>query len=59
MLREEKRNTVKVACIYMTTIIGAGFASGQEIIKFFVKYYSGGFYGIILAGVFYFPLSGV
>jgi len=37
----------------MTTIIGAGFASGQEIIKFFAKYYSGGFYGIILAGVLF------
>lgn len=53
MLREEKRNTVKVACIYVTTIIGAGFASGQEIINFFAKYYSGGFYGIILAGVLF------
>jgi len=53
MLREEKRNTVKVACIYMTTIIGAGFASGQEIIKFFSKYYAGGFFGIILAGILF------
>jgi Uncharacterized membrane protein len=52
-LREEKRNTVKVACIYMTTIIGAGFASGQEIIKFFSKYYTGGFFGIILAGILF------
>lgn len=50
---EERRNTIKVACIYMTTIIGAGFASGQEIIKFFAKYYSGGFYGIILAGLLF------
>lgn len=44
---------MKVACIYMTTIIGAGFASGQEIVRFFSTYYTGGFYGIILSGVLF------
>jgi len=37
----------------MTTIIGAGFASGQEILQFFSTYYEGGFYGIILAGILF------
>jgi len=52
LLREIK-NTVKVASIYISTIIGAGFASGQEIVQFFSKYYEKGFYGIILAGVLF------
>lgn len=37
----------------MATIIGAGFASGQEIIRFFSMYYAGGFFGIILAGMLF------
>lgn len=49
-MRGEFRNIIKVACIYMTTIIGAGFASGQEIMQFFSSYYEGGFYGILFAG---------
>ncbi len=52
-LSEEFRNIVKVACMYMATIIGAGFASGQEIVRFFSIYYEGGFYGIIFAGVLF------
>ncbi|MCX7841836.1 MAG: hypothetical protein N2489_02015 [Clostridia bacterium] len=50
---EEVRNIVKVASIYTATIIGAGFASGQEIVQFFSSYYEGGFYGIILAGILF------
>ncbi len=47
------KNIFKVACIYMTTIIGAGFASGQEIVRFFSNYYKGGFYGILMAGLLF------
>lgn len=49
----EFKNIVKVACIYVATIIGAGFASGQEIIQFFSVYYKGGFWGILLAGALF------
>lgn len=49
----EARNILKVASIYMATIIGAGFASGQEIVQFFSSYYRGGFFGIVLAGVLF------
>jgi len=49
----EFKNIFKVACIYMATIIGAGFASGQEIMQFFSSYYEGGFYGIIFAGILF------
>ena len=47
------RDVVKVASIYMATIIGAGFASGQEIVQFFTTYEKGGFYGILLAGILF------
>jgi len=53
VLTEEIRNTIKVASIYITTIIGAGFASGREIVQFFSSYYHGGFYGIIFAGLLF------
>lgn len=49
-MTEEFKNIVKVSCIYATSVIGAGFASGQEILQFFSVYRSGGFYGIIMAG---------
>lgn len=53
MLTEEAKSIIKVASIYVTTIIGAGFASGQEIVQFFSTYHKGGFYGIILAGILF------
>lgn len=46
----ELKNIFKVAGTYTATIIGAGFASGQEVVSFFSVYYEGGFYGIVLAG---------
>ncbi len=49
----EKISIVKVASIYMATIVGAGFASGQEIVQFFSAYYEGGFFGIITAGILF------
>jgi Uncharacterized membrane protein len=53
LLFSEIKNIIRVACIYTATIIGAGFASGQEIVQFFSSYYKGGFYGIITAGALF------
>lgn len=50
---EEVKDILKIASIYLATVIGAGFASGQEIMQFFSRYYEGGFYGIILAGILF------
>ena len=41
---------LKIAGIYTAVILGAGFASGQEILSFFINYGSKGFYGLILSG---------
>ncbi|WFD11063.1 hypothetical protein [Tepidibacter hydrothermalis] len=40
---------IKIASIYVGTIIGAGFASGQEIMNFFGKFGVNGLIGIIIA----------
>ncbi|MEW9121408.1 MAG: hypothetical protein AB2421_01770 [Thermotaleaceae bacterium] len=45
----ERNNTLKIASIYIGTVIGAGFASGQEIMQFFTVYGKHGLYGITLA----------
>lgn len=53
MIKGELSNIFKVAFLYMATVIGAGFASGQEIVQFFSKYYNGGFFGALLAGILF------
>jgi len=47
------KNAFKIASIYIGTVIGAGFASGQEIAQFFGGYGLKGLYGIIVAGVLF------
>jgi len=47
----------QVASVYVGTIVGAGFATGREIVEFFTRF---GFYGtvaIILAGVLFIVLG--
>lgn len=44
---------IKIASIYVGTIIGAGFASGQEIMNFFGKFGLNGLIGIIIATVLF------
>lgn len=47
------RNILVCVCIIIGTIIGAGFASGQEIISFFNRFGEYGFYGILLACILF------
>ncbi|MGE5473244.1 MAG: hypothetical protein ACM3UU_03370 [Ignavibacteriales bacterium] len=48
------KNSLKIACIIISTVTGAGFASGQEILQFFTVFRHGGFKGILLAGILFF-----
>ncbi|MCL2855315.1 MAG: hypothetical protein FWE21_06820 [Defluviitaleaceae bacterium] len=41
----------KIVCIFAGLIFGAGFASGQEHLTFFLRYGHMGIFGIILAGL--------
>lgn len=58
------RNILSVVCGYAAAVIGAGFASGQEIISFFVKYGKYSIIGVLLSCIIfsvfaYAVLSGV
>ncbi|WP_232697130.1 YkvI family membrane protein [Brevibacillus daliensis] len=41
--------TIQITFTYIGTVVGAGFASGRELIEFFVKYGYHGLLGIIIA----------
>lgn len=49
----------KVVTIYIGGIIGAGFASGQEIMQFFILHGRGGLKGVVLATVLFAYLGGL
>lgn len=40
----------QVAAVYVGTVVGAGFATGKEIVEFFTRYGFYGFIGILIAG---------
>ena len=44
---------LKIASIYTAIILGAGFASGQEIATFFTRHGSSGLIGILISGVIF------
>ncbi len=45
---------LQLSCVYIGTVIGAGFASGQEIWRFFVRYQPYGLFGVLFGGVLFF-----
>ena len=53
------KNWIKIAAIYIGTVIGAGFASGREIVEFFGVYGVKGLWGIYIAGVLFSILGSV
>lgn len=54
-----KQKALVVAWGYMGAVIGAGFASGQELVQFFVSYGSAGFWGVTLAGCLFALFGGL
>ena len=48
-----KYNGLKLALLYAAIILGAGFASGQELLQYFVGYGTSGIWGLIVAGVLF------
>ncbi|PAB58463.1 YkvI family membrane protein [Anaeromicrobium sediminis] len=51
------KNILKIICIYVGTVIGAGFASGQEMMTFFSRYREKGFIGIYISIIFFTVIS--
>ena len=41
----------KIASIYIAAVVGAGFASGQELVQFFWRFGRGGVYGVVVATI--------
>lgn len=52
-MRKSLFNILGVSCGYAAAVIGAGFASGQEIVSFFVKYGKCSIIGICIACVIF------
>ncbi|RDU23869.1 YkvI family membrane protein [Anaerosacchariphilus polymeriproducens] len=46
-------STFKVAATYIGTIVGAGFATGQEVLQFFARFGFNGLYGLILTTILF------
>ena len=56
---ENKIKWKEIASIYIGTVIGAGFASGKEILQFFGDYGSKGILGIVLSSILFAIIAAV
>lgn len=52
-MSKHTKQVLQIASVYIGTVIGAGFASGQEMIQFFTSYGKKGIIGLIIAGILY------
>lgn len=52
-IKKDNISTFKVATTYIGVVVGAGFATGQEILQFFLKYDLLGLIGIIITTVMF------
>jgi uncharacterized membrane protein YkvI len=52
-MNDKKRAIVNIAFTYIGTVVGAGFASGKEIVEFFTRFGALGFFSILLTGLFF------
>jgi uncharacterized membrane protein YkvI len=48
---------VQIAAVYVGTVVGAGFATGREIVEFFTQYGLFGILGILICGYFFMHLG--
>jgi len=48
-----KKNDWKIAFTYVGAIVGAGFASGQELVRFFAVFNKNGLYGTVATGIIF------
>lgn len=52
-MQKQGVSTLKVAATYIGTIVGAGFATGQEVLQFFSKFGALGLAGLILTAILF------
>lgn len=53
MGKEQINMSLKIAATYIGTIVGAGFATGKEIVHFFSIHGMYGFFGILFSGILF------
>ncbi|MBQ2696786.1 MAG: hypothetical protein IJF61_05735 [Clostridia bacterium] len=56
---KKAKSLLKIGAVYMGTVLGAGFASGQELLQFFVRFSYRGLLGCTLAGVLFCLLGAI
>lgn len=56
-MRRSWVSSFQVAAVYVGTVVGAGFATGREIVEFFTKYGIFGLAGILLAGFLFISIG--
>ncbi|KYP80963.1 YkvI family membrane protein [Ferroacidibacillus organovorans] len=57
MFRSGWRQALQIAATYIGTVVGAGFASGQEVWQFFTRYQTGSLIAIGFAALLFFVLG--
>ena len=45
------KKSIQLAAIFVGSVVGAGFATGREIVEFFSRYGASGMVGILIAGI--------
>lgn len=54
---KEWKVTLQIAATYIGTVVGAGFATGQEILQFFTIHYQWGLLGILVSSYLFITLG--
>lgn len=52
-MKKERVSTFKVAATYIGTVVGAGFATGQEVLQFFARFGISGLGGLVITTVLF------
>lgn len=52
-MRKEGVSTLKVAATYIGTVVGAGFATGQEVLQFFARFGVMGLGGLVITTIMF------
>lgn len=52
-MRGKRGEVIQVAAVYVGTVVGAGFATGREIVEFFTQYGIYGLLGILISGILF------
>lgn len=52
-MKRSNESAFQLAFVYVGTVVGAGFATGKEIVEFFVRFGWIGLIGILISGVIF------